>query len=248
MGALLVSLDTSGQQGIRVCFTAGTVLANDRVYGLRPQYRIGIDGVWKDFVKEDSSIVEYIRNESDGHSERFDSLTLPAEAEDQGLVQIQWRYYLAAGDDGKRAQLRLDDIFIGTGSYSLSFSAGPNGTVEGDSNRNVAGGESGPEITAVPAEGYIFAQWSDGRVDNPRTDLNVSRNMTVKAVFALPGDVNMNGRIDVADACMLAGHAAGIKTLTKGEKRAGNVYGREDYENVGLSEALKLLGILIKAD
>jgi hypothetical protein len=38
---------------------------------------------------------------------------------------------------------------------------------------------------AVPATGYHFVQWSDASTANPRTDTNVTGNITVTASFAI---------------------------------------------------------------
>jgi hypothetical protein len=40
-------------------------------------------------------------------------------------------------------------------------------------------------VTADPATGYHFVQWSDDSTDNPRTDTNVTGNITVEASFAI---------------------------------------------------------------
>ncbi len=39
-------------------------------------------------------------------------------------------------------------------------------------------------VTAIPDAGYHFVQWSDGSTDNPRTDTNVTANLSVTASFA----------------------------------------------------------------
>ena len=40
-------------------------------------------------------------------------------------------------------------------------------------------------VTAVPETGYHFVNWSDGSTANPRTDLDVTANLTVTANFAI---------------------------------------------------------------
>ena len=52
-------------------------------------------------------------------------------------------------------------------TYSVRVTAAPDGTVEGK-NGEYKEGET-VVFTAVPAEGFYFAYWSDGNTENPRT-------------------------------------------------------------------------------
>lgn len=73
------------------------------------------------------------------------------------------------------------------GTYTLTYSAGAHGHISGTSPQTVAEGADGTAVSAVADSGYHFAAWSDGRSDNPRTDLDVDANVAVKAIF-LPDD------------------------------------------------------------
>jgi hypothetical protein len=112
-GALL-SLDSTGTDVIDVTWTAGTVVANSRDYGLRLQWRIGTNAAFSDVKTSGGQPVEYIRSSTDGHSAILGPVRLPAEAGGQPLIQLRWRYYSIpkAGDSGPRAQLRIDDILV----------------------------------------------------------------------------------------------------------------------------------------
>ncbi len=46
-------------------------------------------------------------------------------------------------------------------------------------------GSNGTAVTAVPSTGYRFVNWSDSSTANPRTDLNVTGNISVTANFAI---------------------------------------------------------------
>jgi uncharacterized repeat protein (TIGR02543 family) len=70
-------------------------------------------------------------------------------------------------------------------TYTLTYTAGAHGTISGTSPQTVNYGASGTAVTAVPATGYHFVQWSDGSTTNPRTDTNVTANITVSASFAI---------------------------------------------------------------
>ena len=68
--------------------------------------------------------------------------------------------------------------------YTLSYSAGANGSLLGETEQQVAHGGDGTSVEAVPDEGYLFTKWSDGITDNPRTDTNVTGDIDVVAEFA----------------------------------------------------------------
>jgi autotransporter-associated beta strand protein len=142
LGAAVLSLDTTGQSNIRVSWTAGTLLPNSRVYGLRLQYRAGLDGSWID-VAANGQPVEYVRNELAGHAAWIGPVPLPTVAEGLPLVQLRWKYHHISGTSGPRAMLRLDDIVVTAGvpaqATQLAFaplafrgaqSAVPPGTLE----------------------------------------------------------------------------------------------------------------------
>jgi hypothetical protein len=70
-------------------------------------------------------------------------------------------------------------------TYTLTYTAGPNGTISGTSPQTVNYGSSGSTVTAVPNTGYHFVQWSDGVTTASRTDTNVKADISVTASFAI---------------------------------------------------------------
>jgi autotransporter-associated beta strand protein len=70
-------------------------------------------------------------------------------------------------------------------TYTLAYPAGTNGTISGTTTQTVNYGASGTAVTAVPNTGYHFVNWSDASTSNPRTDANVTNNVTVTANFAI---------------------------------------------------------------
>ena len=71
-------------------------------------------------------------------------------------------------------------------TYTLTYTAGANGTITGTSPQTVNHGADGTEVTAVPNAGYHFFNWSDGVLTaSPRTDTNVTANVSVTANFAI---------------------------------------------------------------
>ena len=68
--------------------------------------------------------------------------------------------------------------------FNLSYTAGANGSITGDSRQTVTYGANGTAVTAVPETGYHFVKWSDGLLTAARTDANVTANVDVIAQFA----------------------------------------------------------------
>jgi hypothetical protein len=68
-------------------------------------------------------------------------------------------------------------------TYTLTYTAGAHGSVSGNLTQTVDAGADGAEVTALPESGFHFAGWSDGLTDNPRTDIDVSADLAVKAIF-----------------------------------------------------------------
>ncbi len=103
-------------------------------------------------------------------------------------------YHFVKWSDGSTANPRTDSGVSGPitvsasfaiNSYTLSYSAGANGSISGTSPQTVNHGSSGSPVTAVADTSYHFVNWSDGSTANPRTDSGVTGPITVNASFAL---------------------------------------------------------------
>lgn len=73
----------------------------------------------------------------------------------------------------------------GDTTFTLTYTAGANGSLIGASPQTVNLGENGSAVAAVPAATYEFVDWSDGSTENPRQDIYVQGDVTVTANFAL---------------------------------------------------------------
>jgi len=118
-----------------------------------------------------------------------------------------------------------DSLALTTGTYlrvtyTLNYLADPNGFIQGEASQTVEHGGAGTSVLAVGNEGYHFTAWSDSRTDNPRTDTNVTSNVTVTASFAInlytltyiAGD---NGTIDgVTSRTFVVSHGDTGSTVT----------------------------------
>ena len=107
LGSAVLALNTTGQSQVKVTWTGGTVTPNDRVYGIRLQYRLGASGSFIDVP----GAQEYVRSTA-GHSAVMDPVPLPEAAWNNSYIQLRWKYYYVSGTSGARAQLRLDDISV----------------------------------------------------------------------------------------------------------------------------------------
>ena len=112
LGGAMLALDTRNIGAASLDWLGGTILANNRVYAIRLQYRVGTSGDFVDVLDANGQSVEYVRNASNGHTAQKGPVSLPAAALGQEYVQLLWRYYRVSGDSGARAQLRLDDISV----------------------------------------------------------------------------------------------------------------------------------------
>src|SRR3989440_8834640 len=66
-----------------------------------------------------------------------------------------------------------------------THTAGAHGSISGTSPQTVNCGASGTAVTPVPNTGYHFVNWSDNSTQNPRTDTNVTADISVTANFAI---------------------------------------------------------------
>ncbi|AKC82073.1 hypothetical protein IMCC26134_03475 [Verrucomicrobia bacterium IMCC26134] len=103
-------------------------------------------------------------------------------------------YHFVDWSDGSTANPRTDTPVtanvsvtanFATGGYTLAYAAGANGSLTGIRPQTVTHGTSGSAVTAVPATGYHFVDWSEGSTANPRTDTNVTADLSVTANFAI---------------------------------------------------------------
>ncbi|MBQ9471185.1 MAG: leucine-rich repeat protein [Bacteroidales bacterium] len=68
-------------------------------------------------------------------------------------------------------------------TYTLTYTAGENGTITGQLVQNVKYTKSGTEVVAVPNPGYRFVKWNDNVLTASRTDINVDDHINATAIF-----------------------------------------------------------------
>ena len=67
--------------------------------------------------------------------------------------------------------------------YYLFYHASNGGFISGEREQRVEHGGSGTPVTAVPDEGSVFVEWSDGMATATRTDTNVTEHKNLTAKF-----------------------------------------------------------------
>lgn len=152
------------------------------IYGLLSQYTATYNAGVNGSITGDAVQTVY---------EGFESTEVTA-TPDIGYFFDQW-------DDGVLTASRTDIITADltveaqfTDTTILTYTAGINGTLTGDTSQSVGYGEDGTEVIAVPDSGFIFLEWSDGVLTASRTDLNITEALDVTAYFGYPEGINAN--------------------------------------------------------
>jgi hypothetical protein len=95
---------------------------------------------------------------------------------------------VATANDGSGAtgseQVAINPVAYATPTYTLTYTAGANGSITGVSPQTVSQGATGTVVSAVPFTGYQFMAWSDGSTFNPRIDADAQASINVVADFA----------------------------------------------------------------
>ena len=92
-------------------------------------------------------------------------------------------------DANVRGDVDVQAIFVPTGTavHKLTYTADANGSISGPASQSVEEGGDGVAVEALPTGSYEFVSWSDGRIDNPRQDVQVQGDVTVEAAFVATG-------------------------------------------------------------
>ena len=124
---------------------------------------------------------------------------------------------------------RVDLTVYDDEQYVVRFIDGATGETIG--TQLVAGG-SAAELPELPVhEGWFSFGWN--------ADVScVTEDMTVTALFALPGDLDMSGTVDISDAILILRHAMGAGELTEMQLVLADI---DDGGDVSAADALTVL-------
>ena len=114
------------------------------------------------------------------------SLALQALSPGWNLTRAPGSTTIAEGSANAGRNFSGNDFGLHLNTYTLTYTAGPGGSISGASPQTVNHGADGTEVTAVPAPGYHFVGWSDDpAVTAARTETNVTADKSVTASFAI---------------------------------------------------------------
>ena len=119
--------------------------------------------------------------------------------------------------DGKSFLEELDPNRDGI--YEVHYLAEGEGLVEGETDEGgpdqlVEHGKNAAPVVAIPMEGWVFTEWSDGKKNPERHDLYIEGNLTVTAIFAeVSGDEGFMFEDGDVDADLGPGNSGGVPGL-----------------------------------
>ena len=106
-----------------------------------------------------------------------------------------WNWSCAGANGGTTA-----NCSAGIQSYAVTFTTGGNGTLNGVASQTISYGASAATVTAVPANGYHFVNWTEGAtvvgttaalaVDNVATTHNYTANFAADPINGACGSSN----------------------------------------------------------
>src|SRR5690606_6025433 len=113
--------------------------------------------------------------------------------------------------------------------FTLSYSAGNGGRLEGETSQLVEEGQSGTPVTAIAEVGHSFDGWNDGVLSPTRVDGDVRADLSVHAQFSpneyAPTYLAADGGSIEGEAEQLDPHGLSGTTLPAGPE-AGYVFNR----------------------
>ena len=71
---------------------------------------------------------------------------------------------------------------------AVTYDVEDGGYIDGEADQLILYGTNASKVTAVPEDGFVFVEWSDGLTKPYRTDLNVIAEIEVFAVFEPDGE------------------------------------------------------------
>lgn len=117
MGAMVLTLDTTGKTNMRLNWTGRTVTALDRPYRIAVQTRTNSTNAWTN----NGSF--YAANGTAGHSQTFTAVDISA-LDNQIAGQVRFVYYQEGAGGSNRPNMGLDDVIIYSASNAKPWLTG----------------------------------------------------------------------------------------------------------------------------
>jgi uncharacterized repeat protein (TIGR02543 family) len=104
---------------------------------------------------------------------------------DTGYIFVKWSDGVI---DAARTDMNVQHDITVTAEFAqekftVSYTAGENGHIEGETEQTIIYGGSATAVTAIPDENYRFVRWSDYITEATRSDNNIKRDIKVTALF-----------------------------------------------------------------
>ena len=124
---------------------------------------------------------------------KTDQFILPGEDADAVEAVAEKGYIFICWSDGIETAIRRDKSIQGDMTvyaeferekYTVKYTAGEGGKIEGETEQEVAYQKDGEPVTAVAEFGYMFVKWSDGNESAERQDAWITEPLEVEAEFA----------------------------------------------------------------
>ena len=124
---------------------------------------------------------------------KTDQFILPGEDADAVEAVAEKGYIFIGWSDGIETAIRRDKSIQGDMTvyaeferekYTVKYTAGEGGKIEGETEQEVAYQKDGEPVTAVAEFGYMFVKWSDGNESAERQDAWITEPLEVEAEFA----------------------------------------------------------------
>ncbi len=77
--------------------------------------------------------------------------------------------------------------------YAVTYDVEEGGSIDGEADQLVLAGQDATAVTAVPDEGFVFLEWSDGYTKPYRSDKAIVKDLEIFAVFEPTGEGESDG-------------------------------------------------------
>ena len=150
-------------------------------------FKVQYNTWWAIWTDVPSSSITVANNFTSGV---LSGVTLPSELNNQPNIYLRW---IMTSNTSVNSSLvaawgtqRIDDIIVEwVEVYTLNYTGWSNWIVSWNLSQTVFSGDSATTVSAIANTGYYFVNRSDGSTANPRTDTNITWNISVTANFAI---------------------------------------------------------------
>lgn len=150
--------------------------------------------VEKNVPQPEISSIEFL-SEKLGAYANYDEVNVKVVFSDNTTKILRLSELLPTGIDKNREGLQNIVLTYGSRQFTVPVevvttdvkivyvTSGEGGSIVGDLSQSVPAGMSGTQVEAIADDGFQFAGWSDGVASAIRRETDVSRDMTIRAIF-----------------------------------------------------------------